>query len=206
MLIQALSLGPLEVNCYILSCPQTRLATVIDPGDEAGAIVQQIESNKLTVTSILLTHGHFDHVCAVAEVQKATGAAVYAHEKEKLNLASVALQTQFFGFPAPQPFKVDHWLGGGEQLEVGEMMVEVLNTPGHSPGGICFLHGDLLFSGDALFYESIGRSDLPGGSTDTLLRAIRSRLLVLPDATQVFPGHGKNTTIGHEKKYNLFLQ
>lgn len=206
MPIETLALGRLETNCYIISCRETRQAAVIDPGDEAEKILTVIANNDLTVSSILLTHGHFDHVCAVAAVKKATGATVYAHENEKLNLASVALQTQFFGFPAPLPFEVDQWLRGGEVVRTGALTLEVLNTPGHSPGGVCFLMGDDLFSGDVLFYESIGRSDLPGGSAEQLLAAIRRQLLVLPDTTRVHPGHGKATTIAHEKKYNPFLQ
>ncbi|HNW60557.1 MAG TPA: MBL fold metallo-hydrolase [bacterium] len=206
MQVATIVTGPLEVNCYIVIDTESSAAAVIDPGDDAPAILALIAERKLAVQHILLTHAHFDHIGAVAAVQRATGAPVALHRAERANLERATMQSAIFGFPPPEAFAVSAWLEGGELLTCGALQLQVLLTPGHSPGGCCFYGSGQLFAGDVLFHQSIGRSDLPGGDGEQLLTSIRSLLFPLPDETVVYPGHGATTTIGYEKKYNPFLR
>ena len=206
MIIERVVTGPLEENCYFAICPESREAALIDPGDDAELILHFMASKELTIRHILLTHAHFDHLAAVAAVQQATGAPVSLHRADKQTLATAALQTAMFGFPPPDHFEVANWLEGGEEIVVGALRLQVLFTPGHSAGGVCYYGHGHLFSGDILFRNSIGRSDLPGGNSRELLHSIRTVLYVLPDETLVHPGHGDSTSIGYEKRYNPFLR
>ncbi|HQI47235.1 MAG TPA: MBL fold metallo-hydrolase [bacterium] len=206
MLVETLITGPLEENCHIAIEPDSREAAIIDPGENATEILAAVESRGVIVRHILLTHAHFDHIGAVAAVQTATGAKVLLHRAEAPNLERAALQSAFFGFPPPAPFAVDTWLEGGEVMAIGTQRLQVLFTPGHSPGGCCFYSASQLFSGDVLFRQSIGRSDLPGGDAAQLLHSIHTLLFLLPDETVVHPGHGESTTLALEKQSNPFIR
>ncbi len=205
MLIETLVVGPLQVNCYIVGCEKTRRAAVIDPGDEGKRILATLADAGLELQTVINTHGHFDHVGGNRLLVEETGAELLIHQADLPWLQQASGHAAFYGLaaiPSPQPSRL---LAGGEVLAVGEIALTVIHTPGHSPGGICLLSGQHLFSGDALFANSIGRTDLPGCDHNQLVGAIRERLLVLPDDTIVHPGHGPDTTIGREKRTNPFL-
>lgn len=194
MHIETLVVGYLEANCYFLVCPATSEAVVIDPGGDADLINARIAENGWQVKYIINTHGHSDHTAGNAAVRAATGALVLLHA------ADTSRQS-----PADQETP-DRTLADGESINWGHLSLRVIHTPGHTPGGICLLAGDKLFAGDTLFAGSVGRSDFPGGSHRDLISSIKSKLLVLPEATEVYPGHGPSTTIGDEKRYNPFLR
>ncbi|MBC7188009.1 MAG: MBL fold metallo-hydrolase, partial [Calditrichaeota bacterium] len=180
-------------------------AALIDPGDEAELLLAAAGRLGLTLEVVLLTHGHIDHVGAVADVLAQTGCKVCAHRDEAEMLRTLELQARLFGLPAPEEVKVDVWLSEGDEVAFGNLALRVLHTPGHTRGSVCFYHDGVLFSGDTLFRESVGRTDLPGGSDRRLLASIRDKLLVLPDEVRVYPGHGEPTTIGDERRLNPFL-
>jgi hydroxyacylglutathione hydrolase len=203
--IEAIVVGPIDVNCYIVAC-STGEAAIIDPGDDAEIILERIASKKLTVRHILLTHGHFDHIGAVAALQKATGALVHAHRDDLDLIQHAPAQAAFFGLPATEPFTVDSFVADGDEIVWGSLAATVLATPGHSPGSVCYLVDKNVFVGDTLFSRSIGRTDLFGGNYDQLLRSIKEILMTLPDDVTVYSGHGPKTTIGREKKYNPFIE
>ncbi|HOC25126.1 MAG: putative metallo-hydrolase [bacterium ADurb.Bin431] len=205
MIVETFVTGPLEENCYLVRSSQGEEAALIDPGDDGEELLAELTARGVRLTRILLTHAHFDHVGAVALLQQASGAQVLLHEGEKSILAGLPLQSALFGLSAPEPFQVSTWLKGGEKIAIGSLELQVLATPGHSAGGISFYGHGHLFPGDVLFRSSIGRSDLPGGDGALLLHSIRTRLFSLPDETIVHPGHGEETTIGYEKRYNPFL-
>ncbi len=202
---EILAVGPLQVNCAILSCPETREAMVIDPGDEGERILERVHAAGLQVKLIVNTHGHFDHIGANRLLVEKTGAPLLIHELDVPLLRRAAEHAALYGMravPSPEP---DRTLADGDVLTLGTLQVEVIHTPGHSPGGICLLAGKHLFSGDSLFAGSVGRTDLPGGDHGTLVQKVRSRLLVLPGETVVHPGHGPDTTIAREKASNPFV-
>lgn len=188
------AVGFYKVNCYIVSAESGAEAAVIDPGDEAEAILEVIRARGLRVTAILLTHAHWDHVGAVADVAEATGAPVYLHQAELGALEEWS----------PRPVPGVRLVADGDRIEAGGLTFEAWHTPGHTPGGVCYRLGGRLFSGDTLFAGSVGRTDFPGGSAEDLARSLR-RLLTLPDETAVHPGHGPATTIGRERLTNPFL-
>lgn len=202
--------GDLSCNCYLAGDPATRQAVVIDPGDDGGRIQQAIERHGLTVVAIVATHAHFDHVLAAEAIRAATGAPFYLHleDLDLLQWLPASLQL-FLGVPdGPAPPEVDKELDDGDEIEVGGSRLQVVHTPGHSPGSICLLSSDgsnsRLFSGDTLFAMSVGRSDLPGGDPDVLFSSIRQRLFPLGDMP-VYPGHGPATTLDRERVGNPFV-
>jgi len=205
MMIETLAVGPLQVNCHIVACPETGEAMVIDPGDEAQRILNLLEARHLKATAIVNTHGHFDHVGGNRTLCEATGAPLMIHgadvellRRAQQSAASYGLKTT----PSPEPDRV---LDDGEVVRVGNLSFKVLHVPGHSPGGICLHHEGHVFVGDSLFAGSIGRTDLPGGDYDTLISSIRSKLWRLGDDTVVYSGHGPDTTIGRERRTNPFV-
>jgi len=200
-----LTVGPLGVECYLAYCPETREAAVIDPGGDASLILERIRRERLAVSRILLTHGHGDHIGALREVKASTGAPVLVHAGDAAALTDPAVNLSgLFGKPvtADPP---DELLEEGREIPVGSECLTVLHTPGHTPGGVSFAGRGLVFTGDALFREGIGRTDLPGASSRQLLASIRTKLFTLSDECVVYPGHGPPTTIGYEKRHNRFL-
>jgi len=211
MLIIPLVLGPIETNCYIVAAGEESPGAVIDPADNAPAIVQAARESRIEIQRILVTHGHFDHILGLAELKRLTGAPVLIHPADAQCLASaVSCGADLFGL-AYEPCRADGDLAEGETIRIGELELEVLHTPGHTSGGVSFFakargsRRPVVFCGDTLFRGSIGRTDVPGASPETLLRSIRQKLMALPEGTRVLPGHGAETTIGREARHNPFL-
>jgi glyoxylase-like metal-dependent hydrolase (beta-lactamase superfamily II) len=207
MILEVVPVGPLGTNAYLVGCPTTRQAALIDPGDDAPLLLRLAGDHELTVSKVLLTHGHVDHVGAVGDVKRLTHATVYLHDADRPLYDSSPLQARMFGIRCADPPPPDEALEHGQAIEIGALRAEVIATPGHSPGGVSlhFRAAGVLFSGDTLFQGGIGRTDLPGGSMSQLMLSIRERLLTLPGETRVYCGHGPATTIGDEKRSNPFL-
>jgi glyoxylase-like metal-dependent hydrolase (beta-lactamase superfamily II) len=207
--IQMLTLGIAATNCYILGDTETGEAALIDPVDDAPLLLRTLDEAGWTLKLILATHGHFDHVLASRALKQATGAPFYIHQADQFWLDSLPDRgVQFTGQPFPEAAQPDRYLTTEpETLTVGAITLETLFTPGHAPGHVAFYlrDGGVVFSGDALFQGSIGRTDLPGADYDTLMRSIFERLVPLGDAVRVLPGHGGPTTIGDERRTNPFL-
>lgn len=206
MEVRAFTVGPLAENTYLIRADGSGTAVFVDPGDEAPRLLAALEDAGVRLEAILLTHTHIDHVGAVAPVAKATGAPVYCPEAEAFVLADITAWTPF-GFPPADSYDADVTVSGGERLELAGLGIDVLLTPGHSPGHVSYSipEEQALFSGDVLFQQSIGRTDLPGGDGPTLLRSIARLLDTLPDETTVHPGHMSVTTLGRERVNNPFL-
>ena len=207
--VRQLPLGPMQTNCYILGCPESGKATVIDPSWDGSVIADYLKEGGLELESILLTHAHFDHVGGVGELKSLyPDVPIYIHPDGVAMLGAADAQAKMFGmpFPAPPP-AADKMLAAGDRLAVGELTLDVLYTPGHAPGHVSFHLAShaVIFSGDVLFYGSIGRTDLPGADHATLIDVIERELMTLPDETQVLSGHGPVTTIGRERATNPFL-
>jgi len=203
--VKQLVVGPFATNCYIVYGMTSRQGVVIDPGGDAKVIFDFLLDNQVKPLAIFLTHGHIDHLLALPELIKQFDMGIYAHVAEQAMLAEVGLQAQMFGLKDVQQPQVNHWLQDNDQINLDGLKFGVLHTPGHSPGGCCFQLPTAIFVGDTLFAASIGRTDLPGGNYRTLIQSIQNRLMVLPDDTVVYPGHGETTTIGEERNYNPFL-
>lgn len=196
--------GILEVNCYLLFDEKTREASIIDPGDDSDSIMALVKDNKLQLKNILITHGHWDHIGAVKNLKKSTKALLGIHRFDAESLTVPERNLGFYYDNTVMAVKPDILLEEGVCVQIGEAAYNVILTPGHTPGGVCLYGEGRLFSGDTLFLEGVGRCDLPGGSYEQLVNVIKEKLFVLPDETIVYPGHGPETTIGHEKKYNTF--
>jgi hydroxyacylglutathione hydrolase len=205
--------GQLGCNCTIVSCPETREALVIDPGDQADDILAALARDGLRAVKIVHTHAHFDHVLGTGAVAAATGADVLLHRDDRWLYDNTLVQTQLFGLTRPgdqAPPPPTHELTGDEAIVFGRREARALHTPGHTPGSIClFLEASgeqpIVFAGDTLFKSSIGRTDLWGGSMDAITRSIRERLLTLPEQTLVVPGHGPETSVAAELENNPFV-
>jgi hydroxyacylglutathione hydrolase len=205
MKIHSFTIGPLETNAYLVVDAGSRHALLIDPGLGSEGIHEVIRDERLELVAIVNTHGHFDHVCGNAFFQAKTGAPVWIHADDAPMMRQAAGQALAFGFQVPTPPPPDRLLGEGDEVAIGGTRMQILHTPGHTPGGISLYGERVVFVGDALFAGSIGRTDIPGGSTERLLASIRTKLLSLPDETVVYPGHGPTTTIGEERMRNPFL-
>jgi glyoxylase-like metal-dependent hydrolase (beta-lactamase superfamily II) len=205
--VRMFTVGMVQENCYLIRREGSDEALIVDPGDEAPKLLGAIDSLDVKLTGILLTHTHFDHIGAVAPVAKATGAEVWVPEVEKPVLADIMSFVPFPGFGPFESYEAEHTLSGGETLELGGFEIEVLFTPGHSPGHVTFSIPDerAVFSGDVLFQGSVGRTDLPGGDWATLLDSIRMLVDSLPEDTTVYPGHMGITSLGAERASNPFL-
>ena len=209
MIHEILPVGMLACNCSILGDEQSGEAIVIDPGDEIERVQEILARNNLKAKYLIATHAHIDHVGGLAELKHSTGAAVLMHEGDLPLYQNLDTQAEWLGVLPPGVVEVDQFLKEGDTLRCGAIRLEVLHTPGHSPGSLSLhMPGErpLIFSGDTLFQGSIGRTDLWGGSFEQIIRSIRSRLLVFPNVTPVFPGHGPETTVGEERELNPFLQ
>lgn len=208
MEIKILPLGPLQTNCYIAVCPQSRSAAVIDPAWNGEGIFQYLQDDRLKLKAILLTHAHFDHLAGAAALKRLSGVPVWAHPDSKESMRNARQHALAWGFqiePAPE---ADGELAEGQLIEVGSLKLKVLYTPGHAAGHVCFHESSAqaLFDGDVLFAGGIGRTDFPGGDYQVLMHSIKEKLLTLPDETAVYSGHGPATTIGNEKRWNPFLR
>lgn len=203
--VRMFTVGPVQENCFVVRRPDANAALVVDPGDEAPRLLAAIAELELDVQAILLTHTHFDHVGAVAPLARATGAPVYCPELEVPVLQDIMAFVPWPGFGPFESWDPEETVRGGETLELAGIPLEVLFTPGHSPGHVTYATSGALFSGDVLFQGSVGRTDLPGGDTPTLLSSIAGLLERFGDETQVHPGHMGLTTLGRERATNPFL-
>ncbi|MGE5237895.1 MAG: MBL fold metallo-hydrolase [Chloroflexota bacterium] len=229
MLVRTLVVGNLESNCHIIADGDSGEAMIVDPGDEPDRIMDAISERRLKTVDIVCTHGHFDHVGAVSEIKEETGARVVMHRDELAVYRAATDMAAFWGFklaftssfkwpsgysqemqaswgqeehPLPYP---DLFVGEGDKVSLGDLSFTVLHTPGHSPGGICLYGEGIVITGDTLFAGSVGRTDFAGGSMEKLKLSFR-RLMALPEETKVLCGHGPHSTIGHEKRHNMFAQ
>jgi glyoxylase-like metal-dependent hydrolase (beta-lactamase superfamily II) len=205
MQLARLVVGPLQVNCYIVFDEKTREAIVIDPGDDARDILTLVKDKGLKVKYLVNTHAHFDHVGANKDLKTATGAELLIHEGDSALLGATANQARMFGMTTNSSPKADRYVKHGDVITAGDVSLTVLHTPGHSAGGISLVGNGVVFTGDALFAGSIGRTDLMGGDLMTLITAIKEHLMTLPDDTVVLSGHGPQSTIGEERAENPFL-
>ena len=205
MFVETVIVGPLMVNCYLVGCEQSRRAVLIDPGDDEEKLIQKLHTAGLELDYILLTHGHIDHITAVAPIRKACGGKIVIHQNDAFLIENSDNQAKMLGLKEPESFTPDEFIKEGDRLAIDGFDISVIETPGHSPGGVCFKVDDCLFVGDTLFYDSIGRTDLFGGSYDELMSSIQNKLLILPPDTNVYPGHGQPTTIAREKEHNPFI-
>jgi glyoxylase-like metal-dependent hydrolase (beta-lactamase superfamily II) len=207
MIHEIFPVGPLQCNCSVIGDERTREAMVVDPGDEIERVLRILEQHGLKLNMIVVTHGHIDHVGGAGKLHKATGAPVYMNEHDRTQLKLLPLQAAWIGMRPPGAMKIDHAIGEADKVSIGDLSATVMHTPGHTEGSIClwFEKEKKLIAGDTLFAGSIGRTDLPGGNFEKIMRSLHQRLLALPDETLVIPGHGENTTIGAERESNPFL-
>ena len=205
MILKTLAVGLLETNCYILGDEKTKDAVVIDPGEDFEEIDKQLKASGLNVKYIVLTHGHFDHTGALARLKEYTGAQILIHEEDASMLLSSGQAQPFLMDSGAEPCTADRTLKEGDRIQFGENTLEVLHTPGHTPGGISLVTDKMIFTGDTLFCGSVGRTDLAGGSLRQLIDSIKTKLLNRGDDYLVYPGHGPVSSIGEERKHNPFL-
>jgi hydroxyacylglutathione hydrolase len=208
MIHKILPVGPLQCNCSIIGDESTHEAMVIDPGDDIEDIIAIIDQHKLQVKQIVITHAHIDHVGGAMKLRARTGAPILLNQNDYALLKMLDVQASWLGMKPPGEVKVEADLADDAKLRAGKLEASVLHTPGHTEGSVClyFAAEKMLIAGDTLFARSIGRTDLPGGSFEKIMRSLHDRVLALPDDTAVIPGHGPVTTIGEEREENPFLK
>lgn len=204
--VEPLVVGPLFSNCYIVYDDAVKQGVIIDPGDDADVILKAVRELHIEIRYILATHGHFDHVGAVAPLKTELKAEFLAHEGDFFFIKDGENAARRWGVDIEQPPKPDRFIVDEEIIEIGGFQLKVLHTPGHSPGGVSYLYNAMVFAGDTLFQGSIGRTDFRKGSFEELTKSIKTRLYILPDETIVYTGHGPITTIGDEKRYNPYVK
>jgi glyoxylase-like metal-dependent hydrolase (beta-lactamase superfamily II) len=207
MIHEILPVGPLQCNCSVIGDEQSKEAMVIDPGDDVADVMAIVERNGLTVKQIVITHAHIDHVGGAMKLKQLTGAPILLNQNDYALLKMLDVQAAWIGMRSPGAVEIDASLASGEKVQAGSLVADVLYTPGHTEGSIClyFAPEKKLIAGDTLFAGSIGRTDLPGGSYEKIMRSLHGPVLGLPDETVVVPGHGPLTTIGEERESNPFL-
>ena len=207
MIFESIAVGPLSVNCYIVACEKSREGIVVDPGGDVELIVTLVQKHNLKIHTIINTHGHFDHIGGNRHALAAFGARLLIHQADAPMLARSAEVARKYGLQGENSPEADAFLADGMDVFFGECRLKVLYTPGHTMGGCClyFEAEGKVITGDTLFADSIGRTDLPGGSHEQLLESIRTKLFTLPDDVIAYPGHGPETTIGHEKCCNPYF-
>ena len=209
MIIRGFEIGPFGTNCYIVGSEGTGQGIIIDPAADSDFIMKQVKKLNLDIKIIVATHSHPDHLMALGDVKKATGASFAMHGDEPSGRRAAGASRMIsimVGSPVEPPPDPDISLKDGDIIDLGDLKFTVLHTPGHSPGGICLYSNGVVFVGDTLFNLSVGRSDFPGCSHDVLIDSIQRKLMVMPDDTTVYPGHGPKTTIGDERRHNPFLR
>ena len=208
MIHEILPVGPLQCNCSIIGDETSRQAMVIDPGDDITEIQAILATHDLQVQQIVITHAHIDHVGGAMKLREVTGAPILLNQNDYALLKLLDVQAAWLGMQSPGKVEIDHGLSEGDKVQAGPLVASVLHTPGHTEGSVClyFPAEQKLIAGDTLFAGSIGRTDLPGGSFDKIIRSLHEKLLALPDSTVVVPGHGPLTTIGEERESNPFLR
>lgn len=206
--IDSVVVGAVSTNCYFLINPSSGETLIVDPGDKAEQISGFLQRENLKPAAILLTHGHFDHILAADTLREQFGIPAYACEKERQVLGSLSMNLSGRLLRHHYTMEADRYCHDGEVLQLAGFTIHVLETPGHTPGGCCYYlpSEEVLFCGDTLFYESIGRTDFEGGSYEALVSSVREKLFVLPPQTVCYPGHGEKTTIGHEKEHNPYVR
>ena len=205
LIIKRLVVGSLSANCYIVGNTDTREGMVIDPGGNPEDILKTITDSKFDIRTIVLTHGHSDHIAALFDIQDRTGADVAIHIEDADFLEGRGSFSSMFGISYKTPETPDRLLHEGDIIEMGSTRFTVVHTPGHTPGSICLLTEDRIFTGDTLFYRGIGTTLMPGSSRRQLIDSIQTRLMVLPDDFKIYPGHGRESTIGAERRSNPFI-
>jgi hydroxyacylglutathione hydrolase len=207
MIHEIFPVGPLQCNCSVLADETTREAMVIDPGDNIDRVLAILQKHQLTLKQIVITHGHIDHVGGAMKLKAATGAPILINKNDAPQLAMLDIQASWLGMQSPGSVTIDDSLEDAQQLKTGSIIATVMHTPGHTEGSTCLLFPaeKKLMAGDTLFAGSIGRTDLPGGNFEKIMRSLHDRVLALPDETVVIPGHGSLTTIGEERESNPFL-
>ena len=208
MIHAILPVGPLQCNCSVIGDELSREAIVIDPGDDVDDVLALVRKHGLSVKQIVITHAHIDHVGGAMKLKAATGAPILLNQNDQALLKMLDVQAAWIGMAPPEKVEIDSNLGQADTVKAGPLAASVLHTPGHTEGSIClyFAPEKMLIAGDTLFAGSIGRTDLPGGSFDKIIRSIHEKVLELPDETVVIPGHGPLTTIGEERETNPFLR
>ncbi len=206
MVIKKVVVGPLEENSYIVGDEISKEAVVIDPGDEPDRILEIINDNGFNVRAVICTHGHFDHVGAVGDIKKATGASLLMHSDDTETYGMAKDQAALWGYNVDDLPEPDGFLKEGDEVKVGGLVFRVMHSPGHSQGGICLYGEGVVFSGDTMFQGSIGRTDFEGGDAGLIKKSIRQRLYKLDENALVITGHGPETTIGHEMRFNAFVR
>lgn len=205
MIIKELAVGPLMANCFLAGCEETKEAVVIDPGGEADRILSSLAESELKVKYIINTHGHFDHVSANGKMKEATGADLLIHPLDAPMLSMLSSNAAVFGISVENSPDCDRTIEEDESVSFGNFTLKIIHTPGHTPGGISLYSDGIIFVGDTLFAGSIGRTDFPGGDFDTLISSIKTKLFKLEDDVRVLSGHGPETSIGREKRFNPFV-
>jgi len=205
-MVETLVVGPLYSNCYIIWDESSKNGAIIDPGDDAEIILETIKKLGIKIKYILATHGHFDHIGAVSKIITKLDVEFLAHKNDLFFIEDCEKAARRWGIIIKQPPNPDRFIEEGDKIDIGKYTLKVITTPGHSPGGVSFIHDNMVFCGDTLFQGSIGRTDFRKGSLEELTKSIKNRLYTLPDNTIVYSGHGPITTIGEEKKHNNFVR
>ncbi len=206
MIVETIVVNHFQVNNYLIICEKTKEAALIDAGGDIDRVLKVAKKHNANIKYILNTHGHVDHVAGICDLKEKTGAKVFLHKDDQFLIGHYQNHAEIYGFQKEKTPEIDEFIKEDEfEIKIGELNVKTIHTPGHSKGSVCYVVDDVMFAGDTLFCESVGRTDLPGGSYEELKHSIENKLFTLPDNIIVYPGHGPNSSIGHEKKYNPFF-